>query len=100
MTPYLESVLGDRPLENVTYPHCDWRVLHAPGECTICDEYAAPWQQERIAANVLFTSDPRNAALIDHYLLTGKIEGDLRPCPAQLARGASCQYWGGNTPKP
>lgn len=37
-----------------TFPHCDQRVLHAPGECEFCD--ACPeWQALRKAWGIAFT---------------------------------------------
>lgn len=36
------------------FPHCDQRILHAPGECEFCD--ACPqWQQLRKAWGIAFT---------------------------------------------
>jgi hypothetical protein len=98
LTPYLHSVMDGEPLR-MQYPHCDWRILHSPGVCQYCDAHAA-WQQERIAAKVLFTDDVKNTELIEHYLQTGAYPSDERPCPAQQARGSNCQVWGGNVPRP
>lgn len=36
------------------FPHCDSRVLHAPGECEYCDHYPEE-QQERINQGINFT---------------------------------------------
>lgn len=49
----------DKPEEGKTYPHCDWLVLHKPGECQYCD-MSPDLQQFRIENNVNFTgeSDP------------------------------------------
>lgn len=97
MGAYLDSVLGDRPAQ-VTYPHCDWRVLHSPGTCEYCDMHP-DWQKERADNNVLFTDDPRNSEIIDNWLLTGQTTSE-RPCPAMKARGPACQIWAGNKAKP
>jgi ribosomal protein L32 len=66
------------------YPHCDSRVLHAPGDCEYCDHYPNR-QQERVAQKVNFTNgrDP-----------------DKAPCPADAARGATVNQWHGNAPRP
>jgi hypothetical protein len=39
---------------NSMFPHCDPRVLHAPGECNYCDKHGE-WQALRIAWGVTFT---------------------------------------------
>lgn len=70
--------------ERRTYPHCDPRVLHSPGECVFCDDHAADLQAERIAKGINFT---------------GHFDEDKEPCPAWVARGAGSQVWGGNIPK-
>ena len=68
------------------FPHCDPHVLHAPGDCEICDEYAPQAQQRRIAARVNFT---------------GQDKPGLAPCPADAARGfKQAHRWHGNSPKP
>lgn len=35
------------------FPHCDQKVLHAPGECQYCDE-RPEWQELREAWALLF----------------------------------------------
>ena len=45
------------------YPHCDSRVLHAPGECVFCDHYPDE-QAARVANGINFTGhgpDPASA---------------------------------------
>ncbi len=97
MNAYIEAITtGDRPLP-VTHPHCDWRVLHSPGRCDLCDAHA-DWQRARADAKVLFTDDPRNKELVDAFLLTGKRSDGEHPCPAYLQRGDLCQVWAGNLP--
>jgi hypothetical protein len=68
------------------FPHCDQRVLHAPGECEYCDGHS-DWQALRAAWGIAFTN----------YQPDGK---EL-PCPAMYARGeASINSWGGNVARP
>jgi hypothetical protein len=62
------------------FPHCDSRILHAPGECTYCDQYPE-WQDLRKVWGINFT---------------GKTEPSLQPCPADKARGGSHKMWYGN----
>jgi hypothetical protein len=68
-----------------SFPHCDWRVLHAPDECEFCDDHP-DWQAERVAKG---------------YAFTGHSSSELLPCPADEARppGGSADHrrWGGNT---
>ena len=70
------------------FPHCDSRVLHAPGECEFCDLHPE-WQELREGWGISFTGH--------------QPEGDwvTMPCPADAARpqGASNDHrrWGGNT---
>lgn len=65
-----------------TYPHCDARVLHAPGECFYCDHYAAEDQSERESIGIAFTG---------HAPKRGQ-----SPCPADAARGEGHKGWSGN----
>ncbi len=90
----LVKAVGDLPssamatagiVEVTTSPHCDARVLHAPGECSICDEYAPSAQADRIARGVNFT---------------GHADLNKEFCPADIARGlAGAHVWHGNRPK-
>lgn len=66
------------------FPHCDQRILHAPGECEYCDHHAE-WQALRVAWGIAFTGyEP---------------EGLELPCPATKARGESIlNKWPGNIP--
>lgn len=70
---------------SVTFPHCDARVLHAPGECEVCDQ-APDLQEARKAWGIAFSGHARP-------------EGGL-PCPADAARPAGTerdhQRWWGN----
>lgn len=66
---------------DMQFPHCDQRVLHAPGECQYCDKHSE-WQMLRQAWGIAFTGyDP---------------EGTELPCPANHARGDSVNKWYGN----
>lgn len=66
------------------FPHCDSRILHAPGECDYCDKHP-DWQALRIAWGIAFTN----------Y----KPEGMELPCPANHVRGEDVNKWGGNVAK-
>ena len=64
------------------FPHCDQRILHAPGECEFCDKYVS-WQDLRIAWGIAFTGyEPENKEL---------------PCPSQIHRTLeTIEKWPGN----
>jgi hypothetical protein len=68
-------------------PHCDARILHAPGECEYCDGYP-DWQMCRERWGIAFTG---------HEPKPGQ-----HPCPADVARppGSDSDHrtWGGNRP--
>lgn len=70
-----------------TIPHCDSRILHAPGECAYCDG-RPEWQQERLRMCIAFTG---------HAPLPGQ-----DPCPADESRPpnspADHRRWAGNKP--
>lgn len=62
-------------------PHCDQRILHAPGECQYCDAHPE-WQALRVLWGIAFTGwSPEEKEL---------------PCPADNARGDNHKKWGGN----
>lgn len=69
------------------YPHCDSRILHAPGECRFCDDYPER-QQERVNSGIAFTGHPPRPG--------------QSPCPADAARPQNSpsdhRRWGGNRP--
>ena len=66
------------------FPHCDPRILHAPGECEFCDR-RSEWQALRVAWGIAFTGwEP---------------EGNELPCPADYARGDTHKLWHGNQAK-
>lgn len=65
-------------------PHCDSKVLHAPGECRYCDEHE-DWQALRTIWRIAFTGHPP---------ATGE-----QPCPSDAARGLhGAHCWAGNRP--
>jgi hypothetical protein len=71
---------------NVQSPHCDQRILHAPGECEYCDSHEE-WQYLRQMWGIAFTGwEPEDKEL---------------PDPATHARGfANANAWGGNKARP
>jgi hypothetical protein len=69
-----------------SYPHCDARVLHAPGQCSIRDQYATDLQEIRQIWGINFT---------------GESDPSKSQCPAEAARPLeTINKWGGNTAKP
>lgn len=66
-------------------PHCDARILHAPGECVYCDTHP-DWQALRVVWGIAFTGWTPD-------------EKEL-PCPADHARGDTHTKWGGNIARP
>lgn len=74
----------DPIVHRAAFPHCDSRVLHAPGECKHCDRYP-DWQRLRETYLVNFT---------------GKNEPGKTQCPAERQRPlATINRWGGNRPQ-
>jgi hypothetical protein len=72
-------------MEKAKYPHCDARVLHAPGECKYCDLYPDE-QQKRDLLGINFT---------------GHTDSNKLPCPATQARPIeTINRWYGNVPQP
>ena len=69
------------------FPHCDARVLHAPGLCTWCDLYPA-WQAKRIEMGAAFTGDQPEGYT------------PLLKDPATMYRSLeSIERWEGNVPE-
>jgi len=77
---------NDKILDRIKqFPHCDQRVLHAPGECEFCDKHS-DWQALRVAWGIAFTNyEPEDKEL---------------PCPANYARGDMVNRWHGNVASP
>lgn len=107
------------------FPHCDQRVLHAPGECEFCDMHSE-WQELRKAWGISFTGHAPQGSLptCGQPILRGKHyypgavclrprdhEGghepypawDILPCPADFARPEGSpgdhRRWPGNRPE-
>ena len=63
-------------------PHCDFSMVHAPGECEACDECAFGLQHLRHINRVNYT---------------GRRDPDKAPCPSEIFRSfESANRWGGN----
>lgn len=63
-------------------PHCDFAMVHAPGECGICDEIAFGLQWLR---------------LINRTNYTGHHDPELAPCPSEIFRSFDvANVWQGN----
>lgn len=76
------------------FPHCDARVLHAPGECEFCDRYPE-WQDLRKRWGIAFTG---HEPLTRDY---GTSQRTQLPCPADFNRpptgeGSDHRRWAGN----
>lgn len=75
------------------YPHCDARILHAPGECEYCDKYPK-WQKLREGWGIAFTG----------HEPTSEEHRKQLPCPADYNRPpeseADHRHWGGNRAAP
>lgn len=66
------------------FPHCDSKILHAPGVCEFCDMHPE-WQELREYWGINFT---------------GEYKLDKTPCPAELARSLdTINKWHGNVPE-
>ena len=71
-----------------TYPHCDPRVLHRPGDCITCDIHAGLLQQLRKHWGINFTNQH------EHENEDGIT---MLPCPSEVARPLKIvNAWGGN----
>lgn len=73
------------------FPHCDARVLHAPGKCEYCDHHP-DWQELRQAWGIAFTG---------HKPTVGDADWTKQlPCPADYNRppgaGNDHRRWAGN----
>jgi hypothetical protein len=81
----MQRVMPNRDLyKDKRFPHCDERVLHAPGQCIYCDDCQLA-QLDRLENNVCFT---------------GEDNPSKTPCPSDVERGlAGAHHWYGNTPK-
>jgi hypothetical protein len=76
--------IGPNVSSEATFPHCDQRVLHAPGECEYCDR-SPEWQQLRVDWGIAFTGHPP--------------VGEQISCPSDFRRGLrQAEVWPGNRP--
>lgn len=67
------------------FPHCDFRVLHAPGACMYCD-MLPEWQALRLALGIAFTGENHPKKI---------------KCPSEQDRDLEAiNKWPGNQPKP
>lgn len=75
-------------------PHCDARILHAPGECWACDLYP-DWQDLREKWLIAFTGHEPAEKRHGDYLI-----GKQLPCPADFNRPPDSpsdhRQWGPN----
>lgn len=66
-------------------PHCDMRILHAPGQCWACDPHP-DWQRGRIVQCIAFTGSPEELGT-----------DDMAPCPSTYFRSPEIRdRWPGN----
>jgi hypothetical protein len=77
------------------FPHCDPRILHAPGECGYCDS-RPEWQDLRKAWQIAFTGHKPEALAEPRHLTLEQV----LPCPADFIRGDTHIMWGGNVARP
>jgi hypothetical protein len=76
-----------------TYPHCDPAVIHSPGTCDVCDEYASDLQEIRKVWHIAFTGEEPKE--IEFY---GRKARQM-PCPSSIFRSAEVAHiWYGNRP--
>lgn len=68
-------------------PHCDGKVLHAPGECEYCDGHAE-WQELRQMWGIAFTGHSEDTVKAFDYSSGTPTEYDkkLIPCPSEWDR--------------
>lgn len=75
---------------DLVFPHCDPRVLHAPGTCAYCDQHPER-QALREAWAIAFTGQAPGPSIYGPPLL---------PDPAATQCGSDPHIWGGNRPHP
>jgi hypothetical protein len=87
--------------ERAFAPHCDQRILHAPGDCWACDLYP-DWQKLRQLWGIAFTGhQPKDEVLrVDQREEPVAVRREL-PCPADYNRPPESpsdhRQWGPNT---
>ncbi len=74
------------------FPHCDSRILHAPGECEFCDRHPE-WQALRVVWGIAFSGHAPETPADAPWLAQ-------LPCPADFNRpadsGSDHRRWAGN----
>lgn len=76
--------------DELTAPHCDPAVLHAPGICRYCDEHP-DWQALRRLWGICFTG--QQPVIISG----GTFSYELIACPSDIRRpGNAAGQWPGN----
>lgn len=80
-----------RPMIN-QFPHCDARILHAPGECQFCDKHPE-WQELRKIWQIAFTGHDYMVTSPQNVITT---RAAVLPCPADHIRGENHSKWAGN----
>jgi hypothetical protein len=82
---------------SLTFPHCDSKVLHRPGECRFCD--ARPdWQELRRVWGIAYTGHSEETTPgWDHD--GNLVEKPKIPCPSEWDRPVErIHAWYGNVP--
>jgi hypothetical protein len=64
----------DNPNNEAPFPHCDQRVLHAPGSCQYCDAYPK-YQELRVAWGINFTGIMNQHLANDVVVMFGPYAG-------------------------
>jgi hypothetical protein len=90
----------------VRFPHCDQRILHAPGECEYCD-MAPEWQQLRIDWGICFTGHNPDftstwvqcPADVARPVIKAVVDKTVLGLPITDERPAH-EFWPGNAPQP
>lgn len=77
---------------DLTPPHCDPAILHAPGECQFCDDLPE-WQALRQLWGICFTGH-------EPIIINGPMYAyELIACPSDIRRPAG-SIWSGNRADP
>lgn len=76
------------------FPHCDQRILHAPGECQYCDMHPE-WQELRQAWGIAFTGSQQSLMLVANR----EVQQCTRPFPHLCERDGPCNGWPCSWPK-
>jgi hypothetical protein len=98
--PPADVIMPREGEERAFAPHCDQRILHAPGECWACDLYP-DWQALRVKWGIAFTGhQPEVVRLgVDQQEIPVAVRREL-PCPADYNRPPESpsdhRQWGPN----